>query len=163
MAKTLNAQQTAPAQDEAKKQRKKQAKREAKLMLELGDARKDVQRAEQKLSKAQSNLEASRSRLREIEEELAQIRDKHTEQPEPPVGTAPVEQSHEQLEEMRVPDPGESYEDKEAVEELHQSSLPPVEGRSAILNGSNTTTSPNSEAETDQPGNPGPTAEGSPQ
>ncbi|HWS84815.1 MAG TPA: hypothetical protein VN207_11225 [Ktedonobacteraceae bacterium] len=108
MAKTLNAQQTATDQDEAKKQRKKQAKREAKLMLELGDARKDVQRAEQKFSKAQSNLEASRSRLREIEEELAQIRDKHTEQLEPPVVTAPVEQSHEQLEETSVPDPGES-------------------------------------------------------
>jgi hypothetical protein len=165
MAKTLNAQQTALVQDEAKKQRKKQAKREAKLMLELGDARKDVQRAEQKFSKAQSNLEASRSRLREIEEELARIRNKHTEQPVPPVGTAPEEQSHEQLEDTRVPDQGESYEDNEAVEELHQSSLPPVEGRSDILsnNGSNTTISPDSEAETDQSGNPGSTAEGSPQ
>ena len=125
MVKTLNAQQTAPAQDEAKKQRKKQAKREAKLMLELGDARKDVQRAEQKFSKAQSNLEASRSRLREIEEELAQIRDKHTEQSEPPVEAAPVEQSHQQLEETGVPDQGNSYEDNEAVEELHQSSFLP--------------------------------------
>lgn len=165
MVKTLNAQQTAPAQDEAKKQRKKQAKREAKLMLELGDARKDVQRAEQKFSKAQSNLEASRSRLREIEEELAQIRDKHTEQSEPPVEAAPVEQSHQQLEETGVPDQGNSYEDNEAVEELHQSSLPPAEGRSDILSnsGSNTTISSNSEGETDQHGNPGSIVEGSPQ
>ncbi|HEY4036694.1 MAG TPA: hypothetical protein VGL94_22285 [Ktedonobacteraceae bacterium] len=133
MAKTLNAQQTATAQDEAKKQRKKQAKREAKLMLELGEARKDLQRAEQKFSKAQSNLEASRSRLHEIEEQLAQIRNRHTEQPEPPVGTTPVEQSYEHPEEIRVPDQGESYTDREAVEELHQSSLPPVEGRSDIV------------------------------
>jgi len=131
MAKTLNAQQTATAQDEAKKQRKKQAKREAKLMLELEEARKDLQRAEQKFSKAQSNLEASRSRLHEIEEQLAQIRNRHTE--EPPVGTTPVEQSYEHSEEIRVPDQGESYTDRETVEELHQSSLPPVEGRSDIV------------------------------
>jgi septal ring factor EnvC (AmiA/AmiB activator) len=102
MAKTLNTQQPVTTdQDEAKKQRKKQAKREAKLMLELADARKDVQRAEQKFSKAQSNLEASRSHLRHIEEELAQIRNNHTAQPEPPVVTAPVEQTS-------IPDQGES-------------------------------------------------------
>ena len=107
MAKTLNTQQTVTAQDEAKKQRKKQAKREAKLMIELEDARKDVQRAEQKFSKAQSNLEASRSHLRELEEGLAQIRNGHTEQPEPSAVAAPVEQSYEQSEEIKTPDPGE--------------------------------------------------------
>ncbi len=134
MAKTLTTQQTDTAQDEAKKQRKKQDKREAKLMLEIEEARRNVQRAEQKFSKAQSNLEVSQSRLRELEEGLAQIRNGHAEQPEPSVGTAPAGQSHEQLEETRVPDQGESSEDKEAVEELHQSPLPPVEGRSDILN-----------------------------
>ena len=106
MAKTLNTQQPVTTdQDEAKKQRKKQAKREAKLMLKLEDSKKDVQRAEQKFSKAQSNLEASRSHLRDVEEELAQIRDSHTVQPEPPAVTAPVEQSKEQT---SVPNPGES-------------------------------------------------------
>ncbi len=73
MAKTFNTSQTADAQDEDKQQRKKQAKREAKLMLGLEDAKKDVRRAEQKFAKAQSNLEASRARLHELEEQLAQI------------------------------------------------------------------------------------------
>ena len=132
MAKTPNTQQPVTAdQEEAKKQHKKQAKREAKLMLELEDARKDVQRAEQKFSKAQSNLEASRSHLHDIEEELAQIRGNQTAQPESPVVTAPAEQSKESpLEQTSIPDQGESYEDTEAVEALHQSSLPPVEGSS---------------------------------
>lgn len=73
MAKTLNTSQTDDAQDEDKQLRKKQAKREAKLMLGLEDAKKDVRRAEQKFAKAQSNLEASRVRLHELEGQLAQI------------------------------------------------------------------------------------------
>ncbi len=104
MAKTLNTQETATAQDEAKKQRKKQAKREARQMLKIEEARKDVQRAEQKFSKAQSNLEASQGRLRELEEGLAQVRNGHVEQPEPSVVADPVEQSQEQLEETKVSD-----------------------------------------------------------
>ncbi len=71
MAKTLNTSQTDDAQDEDKQLRKKQAKREAKLMLGLEDAKKDVRRAEQKFAKAQSNLEASRVRLHELEGQLA--------------------------------------------------------------------------------------------
>lgn len=132
MGKTLDTQQTNTAQDEARKQRKKQAKREAKLMLQIEEARKEVQKAEQKFSKAQANLEASRGRLRELEEGLVQIRKRHTEQPESPVEATPVERSYEHPEEISVPDQGESYTDREAVEELHQSSLPPVEGRSDI-------------------------------
>jgi uncharacterized protein YllA (UPF0747 family) len=132
MAKTFDTQQTNAAQDEAKKQRKKQAKREAKLMLQIEEARKEVQKAEQKFSKAQANLAASREHLHELEEGLAQIHTKQPEQPEPAVETTPVEQSYEHPEEIRVPDQGESYTDREAVQELHQSSLPPVEGRSDI-------------------------------
>ena len=132
MAKTFDTQQTDAAQDEAKQQRKKQAKREAKLMLQIEEARKEVKKAEQKFSKAQANLEASREHLHELEEGLAQIHNKHPEQPEAPVEATPVGQSYEHPEEIRVPDQGESYTDREAVEELHQSSLPPVEGRADI-------------------------------
>ncbi len=117
MEKTLNT------KNEGKK---KQEKRKEKLLLKIEDARKEVKKAEQKFAKAQSNLEASRDRLRELEEGLAQI------QPESPVTTAPGEQSYEHPEEIKVPDQGESYEDREVVEELHQSSLPPVEGRADI-------------------------------
>lgn len=164
MAKTLNIQQTNTNQGEDKKKRKKQAKLEAKMMLEMEEARKEVQKAEQKFSKAQSNLEASRNRLRELEEGLAKIRGKITKQPESSVAAAPVEQSYAHPEEIGVPDQGESYTDGEAIEELHQSSLPPVEGRSDILtdSGHNTPTTPTSEGETSQ-STPGLEAEGSPQ
>lgn len=121
MTKTLNTQQMNPAQDEDKKKRKKQAKLEAKMMLEIEESRKEVQKAEQKFAKAQSNLEVSRSRLHELEERLAQIQGKQTEQPEAPVVTDPIEQSGEHPEGITVPDQGESYEDREAIEELHQS------------------------------------------
>ena len=122
MTKTLNT------QDEGKKQKK----REAKMLLEVEEARKEVKKAEQKLAKAQSNLEASRIHLQKLEEGFAQICKKHPEQPESPVVTTPAKQPYEHPEEIKVPDQGESYEDGEAVEELHQSSPPPVEGRSDI-------------------------------
>ena len=140
MAKTFNTSQTADAQDEDKQQRKKQAKREAKLMLGLEDAKKDVRRAEQKFAKAQSNLEASRARLHELEEQLAQIQNKHTEQPESSAVADAQKQSYDHLKETeRLPDQGESYEDSEAVAELHRSSLPPVEGRSDALSSDGST------------------------
>jgi|SRR5689334_16465615 chromosome segregation ATPase len=117
MAKTLNN------KNEGKK---KQEKRKEKLLLKIEEARKEVKKAEQKFAKAQTNLEASRDRLRELEEGLAQI------EAEPSVMAVPGEQSYEHPEEIKVPDQGESYEDREVVEELHQSSLPPVEGRADI-------------------------------
>jgi DNA polymerase III delta prime subunit len=166
MAKTPDAQQTNTAQDEDKKQQNKQIKRKEKLMLKIEEARKEVQKAEKKFAKAQSNLEASQSLLRELEEGLIQIREKHAEQPESPAATAPVERSYEHPQEIRVPDQGESYEDREVVEELHQSSLPPVEGRSDILtnnDGSTAAIPSSSETETDQSGSSSSTAESSPQ
>jgi chromosome segregation ATPase len=117
MAKTLNN------KNEGKK---KQEKRKEKLLLKIEEARKEVKKAEQKFAKAQTNLEASRDRLRELEEGLAQI------EAEPSVMAVPGKQSYEHPEEIKVPDQGESYEDREVVEELHQSSLPPVEGRADI-------------------------------
>jgi septal ring factor EnvC (AmiA/AmiB activator) len=165
MAKPLDTLQTADAQDEAKRQRKKQAKREAKLMLELEDAKKDVRKAEQKFARAQSNLEASRVRLHELEEQLAQIRNKQIEQPESSAVADQQKQSYDHLKETeKLPDQGESYEDSEAVAELHRSSLPPVEGQSELLSSDSSTTAvPNSEARTDQPESPNSTAEGSQQ
>jgi septal ring factor EnvC (AmiA/AmiB activator) len=151
MAKTLDTLQTADAQDEAKRQRKKQAKREAKLMLGLEDAKKDVRKAEQKFTKAQSNLEACQARLHELEEQLAQIRNKQTEQPESSTVVDSQKQSYDHLKETAgLPDQGESYEDSEAVAELHRSSLPPVEGQPELLSSDGSTTAvPDSETGTD--------------
>lgn len=56
------------AQDEAKKARKQQAKQDAKLMLKVEDAKKDVQKAQQKVIKAQEKLNATQAHLHKLEE-----------------------------------------------------------------------------------------------
>src|SRR5581483_1453624 len=73
MAKTMQTghpgQTEAPssASDNTKKLRKKQAKREAKMMLKVEQARKDVQKAEQKAAKAQTDLESTKTHLSKLE------------------------------------------------------------------------------------------------
>ncbi len=73
MVKVISPEQAA-SNDGTNKQRKKQAKREAKTMLKLEQAKKDVQKAEQKAAKAQAQLEADRTHLRMLEEELQKLR-----------------------------------------------------------------------------------------
>ena len=73
MAKTSTANAALP-QNETTKQRKKQAKREAKIMLKVEQAKKDMQRAEKKVTKAQANLESSHAYLRSLEEKLVNVR-----------------------------------------------------------------------------------------
>lgn len=57
-----------------KKQRKEQAKQEAKLMLKLEQAKKDVQKAEQKLAKAQKGHEDALNLQYTFEEKLRKLR-----------------------------------------------------------------------------------------
>ncbi len=61
-------------QSSEKKQRKQQAKQEAKLMLRLEEAQRDVQKAEQKLAKAQKSHEDALRQQYELEERLRQLR-----------------------------------------------------------------------------------------
>ncbi len=58
MAKAARDKASAPSPDKAKKQRKKQAKRETNVVLTVEQAQKRVQKAEQKLFKAQRRLQA---------------------------------------------------------------------------------------------------------
>ncbi len=72
---TKSAKKTNPSSEDAsKKQRKQQAKREAKLMLKVEQAKKDVQKAEQKLARAQTNLEDARKQQHNLEEKVARLR-----------------------------------------------------------------------------------------
>src|SRR6266568_1328589 len=73
MAQVLNDTQPISTQ-KSKKERKKQAKREAKIMLKVEQAQKAVQRAERKVAKAQTNLEASKGQLNKFEEKLTLMR-----------------------------------------------------------------------------------------
>jgi hypothetical protein len=158
MAKMVTDISTTSAQD-SKKQRKKQAKREAKLMLKLDQARQDVQKAEQKVAKAQANLEVAHNQVHDLEERLAQL---HTSQenhvvapghpngtPEQPVDTSYVtqqpatEQVHDTGEvvppaegrsdipagEENPADCSATTEQQESIVEMHHESIPPAEGR----------------------------------
>src|SRR5437762_13908785 len=69
---------TSSSPDGTKKQRKKQAKREAKAMLKLEQSRKDVHKAEQKVVRAQAKLEASTTRLRNLEAEVEKMHPTHS-------------------------------------------------------------------------------------
>jgi hypothetical protein len=75
MAKKASANSASPADtNNEQKKRKKQAKREAKLMLEIEEAKGSVQKAEKKVAKAQTRLEAQNAHLRTLEGKLTGIR-----------------------------------------------------------------------------------------
>lgn len=65
---------SSPSKSGGKKQGKKLAKREAKLMLKVEQARKDVQKSQGKVAKAQAQLDDNREQLHGLEEKLAALR-----------------------------------------------------------------------------------------
>ncbi len=87
---------------ETKKQRKKQARLEARMMLKAEQAKKDVQKAEQKVTKARSNFEASNVYLRKLEQKLAALRTPHQKSSDGHFALN-SDQSLEQLETPEVP------------------------------------------------------------
>ncbi|MBO0778702.1 MAG: hypothetical protein J2P37_07725 [Ktedonobacteraceae bacterium] len=107
--------QEAVLPDDSKKSRKKQAKREAKLMLKADIARRDIRRAEQKVEKARSNLEALRGQLHDLEMQLSQLRGEHN---------GEVTGYTEMGVEEEIVAPGDISDVSEDV-----STVPPVEGR----------------------------------
>ncbi|GCF09867.1 hypothetical protein [Dictyobacter arantiisoli] len=141
MAKTSNTQK--PSQDDALTSRKKLAKKEAKLLLKVEQVKKDVQKAEQKIQRAQENLKNHTGRLQDLEDSLTQLR-------QPAHKKSGQKASHKDITQKKVqtssdtytgqePDPGESYEDSEAIEELRHVSLEPAEGRVDIGENASTT------------------------
>ena len=64
----------ASAQNDEKQKHKEQAKQEAKLMLKAEQAKRDVQKAEQKLAKAQARLEEARTQQQTLEQKLEELR-----------------------------------------------------------------------------------------
>src|ERR1700730_3607171 len=81
MAKTMSREVTSSSPNGSKKERKKLARQEAKTMLKLAQAKKDEQKAEKKLAKAQAQLEASRTHIHTIEGKLVEMRNAN-DQPE---------------------------------------------------------------------------------
>jgi hypothetical protein len=124
MAKTMDKTDTTlSSTNGTKKQRKKQAKREAKAMLKLEQSRKDVHKAEQKVVRAQAQLEASTTRLRNLEAEAEKMHPSHSDSEADTTSTdqqAPTQTNTEDYANASTPD-------------NQVTSLPPVEGRTDVL------------------------------
>lgn len=74
MTQTVPEGMIALSPQQLQKQRKKQIKRQTKLMLKVEQAKRDVQKAQMKITKAQLNHELATTRLHAYEEELKQMR-----------------------------------------------------------------------------------------
>jgi hypothetical protein len=120
-----------PDEDQTKKSRKKLARREAKLLLKLEAAQRDVKKAEQKLARAQKQLSTSQEQVHELGEQLKQLQNQEPRDTPPASsnGAGDSEQAQKMLVVATGPDEGESSEENNAIEEMHRSSPPPVEGR----------------------------------
>jgi len=73
---TENVPSLSPQQIE--KQRRKQIKRQTKMMLKIEQARRDVQRAQMKIAKAQLDHELASTRLRTYEDQLNKMRSENS-------------------------------------------------------------------------------------
>lgn len=74
MVQTVQDTVSPPSTDQPITQQKKQAKRDAKMMLKVETAKRNVQKAEQKVANAQGKLQARQARLHQLEEQLSAIR-----------------------------------------------------------------------------------------
>ena len=75
MAQTFTEEVTSLPPQELQKQRKKQVKRQTKMMLKVEQAKRDVQKAQMRMAKAQLDHEIATTRLRTFEEQLNSMRD----------------------------------------------------------------------------------------
>jgi hypothetical protein len=132
------------AEEEEKKQRKKIAKQEAILMHKLEGLRKDVKKAEQKVSKAQAGLESAQVLAQRIEGQLAELRGTGKKE-EGAAGTQEVPQAVQtEVEGADQAAPGEDSErDRgDAPSEEQIEGQPPAEGRVDIGEGAESQESP---------------------
>jgi uncharacterized phage-associated protein len=133
MAKKMNDGTNTKSQNGNTKTRKKQAKQEAKLMLKQKQAEQDVQKAQQRFSRAQAALNDSTARLHELEQMISQLQTNRKISPKKAAQSAQTSQasnldtSHTLAKEVDV-----SHEESTIADELHSSSSMPVEGRTDI-------------------------------
>jgi chromosome segregation ATPase len=120
---------SAPSQ---KKQIKKQAKQEAKLQARIKQARQDAQKTEKKVARVQSKLADAQAHIHFLEERLSQLQSSR----QFLNGTPAVSGNNQQAElpalDALVTEAEAPATQEEAIEELHQESLPPAEGRADV-------------------------------
>jgi hypothetical protein len=114
------------SQEEPKKLRKKNARRAAKIKLQIGRAQKNVQKAEQKVTRAQAKLEAKKGQVQALEQKLSRFHSKQ----HATNGSVSDDQANLSPLDTSVYD-----ENGEAISETYLASLPPAEGRDDIATG----------------------------
>ncbi|GHO94431.1 hypothetical protein KSF_044790 [Reticulibacter mediterranei] len=129
MVKTTDTTKPAPSQ---KKQTKKQAKRETKLQAKIKQARQDVQKAEKKVNRVQSKLADAQAHVFNLEEQLSQLQSSRQSLNGIPAASSNDQQAELPPLDMLVTEAEAPAAQEEAIEELHQESLPPVEGRADV-------------------------------
>jgi len=130
MVKTASdAAKTASSQ---KKQLKKQAKREAKLQAKLEQARQGVQKTEKKIAKVQSKLADAQTHVHDLEEQLSQLQSARQSLNGTPAVSDTDQQNDLQPLDAQVAEAEAPTAQEEAIEELHEESLPPAEGRADV-------------------------------
>jgi len=97
LATTVSEEPSVSAQKVLKRQ-KKQARREAKLMIEIEAAKKDLNKAQKKQSKAQARLEERSTTLHTLEGHLEELR------AQSPQATTAAESTSLLNEETRLPE-----------------------------------------------------------
>jgi hypothetical protein len=75
MTQTFSEDVTSLPPQQLQKQRRKQVKQQTKMMLKVEQAKRDMQKAQMKMAKAQLDHEIATTRLRTYEEQLNQMRD----------------------------------------------------------------------------------------
>lgn len=134
MAKKASANSSSSvATDNEQKMRKKQAKREAKLMLEIEEAKGNVQKAEKKVAKAQTELEARNAHLRTLEGNLNHMRtpSEETEVSAPDVGFDHQSGQPEQEEETTMSAPAAGSDLQSEQSELEHDTTSSVQQEAA--------------------------------
>jgi hypothetical protein len=121
------------------KKRKKQAKKEAQLMLQIAQAKKDVEKSHQKIAKDENVLQQCTTRLNELENQLAQLQNSGKVSPRSAAELATVEtgqaasgEPEKAIINIESDASGESYKDNEAIITQHREEQEPAEGRTDI-------------------------------
>ncbi|MBA2679015.1 MAG: hypothetical protein H0U76_11550 [Ktedonobacteraceae bacterium] len=123
MAKALFSDKNKAKKDDEQKNRKKQAKKEAKLMAQVDQARKDVRKAEQKATKAQTILQEQQAHLYNLEQDLTRLRQAGQE------SSVPAQDEVEQIELIEIELVDNTTQD---IEEPQTASSLPTEGTNDI-------------------------------
>ena len=138
MTKTPPQDKTSSSQEDSLKKRKKLAKKEARLLLKVEQAKRDIQKAEQRIQEAQNNLKIQNDQLQELENNLSELQTPTHSVADKKATNKKSSRKTKKKDQDPVTSKGnkisseETQESSVAIDELHQASPEPAEGRADI-------------------------------